>query len=268
MQLVAAILLLLARAGPRPVGAAASCYEGAYRTADAALWGACTGWARCEPGHYCSGMPLGERRPCPAGRYGASAGLASAGCDGACAPGHVCPAASVSATAAPCGGADVYCAGGDAAPTPVSPGHYSTPADGGAATRTGEAPCAAGRYCAGGVARACPGGAYGAAPRLTSAACSGACEEGFYCPSGSTSPRALACGPEPTRFCPAGSSQRRDVRPGHVAVRRGGAVAAGYTAERPGAIGEYVIDGVARPCPAGRYGDAALNRNASCAASP
>ena len=74
MQLVAAILLLLARAGPRPVGAAASCYEGAYRTTDASLWGACTGWAKCEPGHYCSGMPLGERHACPAGRYSDSTG--------------------------------------------------------------------------------------------------------------------------------------------------------------------------------------------------
>jgi len=64
--------------------------------------------------------------PCPAGRYGASHGLADAACDGPAAPGYWTSAASTNATAQRCGSSTVFCPSGSAAPLPVASGHYST----------------------------------------------------------------------------------------------------------------------------------------------
>jgi hypothetical protein len=41
----------------------------------------------CPRGSYCVG---GIRRPCPAGRYGATTGLSTSACSGPCTPGHWC----------------------------------------------------------------------------------------------------------------------------------------------------------------------------------
>lgn len=55
---------------------------------------------KCPPGFYC---PSGrELIACPAGTYGASSGLSQAACDGPCALGHYCPAASTSPTELDC----------------------------------------------------------------------------------------------------------------------------------------------------------------------
>ena len=154
----------------------------------------------------CSGMPLGGAARAPPGgtarrpgsraplRRRVRAGVARA-------------RRGARRRAAPCGGADVYCAGGGRrAGRRSRPGTTRRPRTA-RARRAREAPCAAGRYCAGARRARVPGGVYGAAPRLTSAACSGACGEGLLLPVGlDLAARAVACGVDPTRFCPAGSA--------------------------------------------------------------
>jgi hypothetical protein len=53
----------------------------------------------CEPGRYCVG---GIKRMCPPGKFGATAGLASAGCSGECFLGHYCPINSTSGKQVEC----------------------------------------------------------------------------------------------------------------------------------------------------------------------
>lgn len=63
---------------------------------------------------------------CPAGRFGAVAGLKSSSCSGVCAVGFYCPEGSVSAFQTVCGGSDVYCPSRSMAPVPVLPGRYTS----------------------------------------------------------------------------------------------------------------------------------------------
>ena len=255
MQLVAAILLLLAPRGP----AAGRRRRRATRARTARRTRRCGARARLGAvlaRHYCSGMPPASAARAPPGAR--RVGLASAGRDGARAGARV-----------PCGERERD--GGARAEARTSTARRRRRADAGLARalldargrRRGDAhgrgAVRGGRYCAAASARVPGGVRRRAAPDVGRVL--GACERVSTARRLDLAARA-ACGPEPTRFCPAGSSQRRDVRPGHVAVRRGGAV--GHTAERPGAIGEYVIDGVARPCPAGRAATP-RQRNASCA---
>jgi hypothetical protein len=131
-----------------------------------------TAQTACEPGHYCTG---GIKTPCPRGRYGADAGLASAFCTEACPAGRYCPEASVTPQICPagrygaveglwqpgcsgpcdaghfclagtadprqheCGDEDVFCPEGSSAPTPVSTGSFSV--GGGRRTRHGQQAC-------------------------------------------------------------------------------------------------------------------------------
>lgn len=76
----------------------------------------------CEPGLWCVD---GERHSCPAGVYGDTIGEASPTCSGPCLAGHFCPSESVSATQRACGHEGLYCPPGSAAPSDVTPGHYS-----------------------------------------------------------------------------------------------------------------------------------------------
>jgi len=77
----------------------------------------------CEPGYYCID---GTRRPCPAGTYGSSWGLANIECDGKVPEGMFSPAGSVEAV-------------------PVEAGYYCR--NGGCTTSKGQGQCAAGYYC-------------------------------------------------------------------------------------------------------------------------
>ncbi|CAM9909449.1 unnamed protein product, partial [Hapterophycus canaliculatus] len=61
---------------------------------------------RCEAGYYCKD---GVRAVCPAGTFGASAGLLDRGCTGPCPAGAACPAGTVLPT--PCD-EGFYAAGG------------------------------------------------------------------------------------------------------------------------------------------------------------
>jgi len=197
------------------------CAVGNYRNDDEAVapWVVgCPGYSRCRPGMWCDGV---AQTPCAPGRYGATAGLATAECSGPCGEGYFCTGAydsltqltfgSVTAREHVCGGVGVFCPAGSSAPTPVADGYYTVGShlpggarDAGNVTRSGEAECEPGFYCVGGVKQPCAGGRYGDRRGMTAAACSGVCEAGWFCPAGSTTPRAVECGGE-LEYCPEGS---------------------------------------------------------------
>lgn len=188
---------------------------------------------RCEAGAYCV---RGVRRPCPAGRFGASGGLSSAACDGKCAAGHYCPAGSTSRRQVAC-----------------PAGRYGAPLAGGSANSS--APAATNHGGDRGLALAPPrADLSGGAPGLKSVACSGRCAAGFWCPAGSTSPFERACGGDEV-YCPAGSGSPVAAKPGHYTV--GGANATARTAQRPCEPGSFCHGGVKFDCPPGTFGSAA-----------
>lgn len=195
---------------------------------------------RCEPGHYCA---AGVRHPCPAGSFGAIAGLATSACSGQCAPGYYCLEASASARHAACGDASVFCPLGSQVPLSVGAGNYSAPftdyyntltdsppvvgaASAAASTsffdvRAEQRVCEPGYYCADGLRRPCPAGTYGSSRGLTTPACDGECPPGMYCVEGSTeaipTPGGVYCrggcrsargdgACESGYYCPSGSS--------------------------------------------------------------
>ena len=98
---------------------------------------------------------------CPAGVYGGDAGLASPSCLGPCSAGYYCPAGSVNATTAPCGGVTLYCPSNSGAPVAVPLGSYSLPEQPSLAlVRSASMPCQPGEYCVSGLRYLCPGGTH------------------------------------------------------------------------------------------------------------
>ena len=227
----------------------------------------------CGPGRWCAG---GVRRPCPAGRYGDGQRETRPTCAGPCAAGHYCPAASTTATARRCGGADRFCPAGSAAPAFVRPGYYGVEGDAGVSedVRSAEAPCPAGSYCVDGRRFPCAAGRYGASAmsNATTAACDGPCERGYYCGAGATSPREAPCG-GPDRVCPTGSEAPLAVPPGYYGVH-GGADAAARAAADPAKAtldamlpcepGHACAGGLRVPCDPFRYGWRYLQSDPAC----
>jgi len=76
----------------------------------------------CEPGTWCH---QGVRTACPAGTYGDVSRLTTAECSGPAERGYYTPPQSVSSRQKSCGGAHVYCPGGEGAPRVVGLGNYS-----------------------------------------------------------------------------------------------------------------------------------------------
>lgn len=229
------------------------------------------GWARdqqniCEPGFFCekgifsfqeicllvidvfSSLP-GVRIPCPPGRYGASHGLSTALCDGFCRAGYYCPLGAKSATQQDCGGANVFCPLGSAAPHPVDLGYYTTGGDG-VNNRADQQRCNPGTYCVEGVQSLCRAGFYGHIHGQLSANCSGPCDPGYYCPEGSISPTEVLCG-DPSRYCPGNSPHPLPVPSGHYSI--GGNVSS-RSAYQVAEEGFYAMDGLLYACPAGVFG--------------
>ena len=203
----------------------------------------------CEKGFYCVG---GERKSCPAGRYGNQLRLTASSCTGACEAGYYCPAASQSPQEVECGGINRMCPAASGTFTIVDPGRYSTPLSAPETRRTGSKACEPGHWCAGGVRSLCPPGFYGSDPSLSSSTCSGKCSAGYYCQAGSTTAEQFVCG-NVTVFCPLGSEEPSAVpdgsysRPLSVAedVRRASSICeAGY----------WCSSGRRKACPAGRFG--------------
>jgi len=77
-------------------------------------------------GHYALRGLLYE---CPAGTYGATTGLSSPQCSGACERGFYCPPSSVHPRQLPCGSPGRFCPPGSPFPLPVSAGFYTSTVD-------------------------------------------------------------------------------------------------------------------------------------------
>ena len=206
---------------------------------------ASTRWseAQCPPGYYCAN---GVRSPCPPGSYGATPGLLTASCSGACAAGYFCPSNSTSPTQRQCGvdvvvpctngssngtgpcigdPASVYCPGGGGSPLFADAGTYTAGATEWTMNRS--LPCDSGSYCTGGVMYPCPPGRFGCADRLGSEECNGPCAAGFYCPVGSLTSQARPCGGNAsnvdaaTYYCPEGVGAPLRVGVGNYSVGSG-----------------------------------------------
>lgn len=157
---------------------------------------------------------------CKAGRFG-GLGQSSDQCSGSCDPGYYCAAGSSSSKASACGGATVYCPAGSSTPQTVRTGYYSKPETGN--TRSAEAQCEPGFYCASGQRSQCKATYYGAAAGQTTDECSGACDvAGFLCPAGSTKKTQVECGAGQTHptgwYCAAGATTRTQVSSGHYST--------------------------------------------------
>ena len=267
-------------AGRYGVACADVCPTGAYCPAGSAAP------TLCESGRFganeslggvgCAAAPRGryalegaaQPTDCPAGRFGSRSGLTGSTCEGPCAAGYWCPARSTSASARACGGSDVFCPIGSAAPTPVRRGFYSVDAAGsasaasGARTQAREVRCAAGWACEAGARRACAAGRYADRAEVATFACSGPCAAGFYCAAGSPSRTQRACGGARV-YCPEGSAAPRDAPRGRFTVG-GDEGARAATLECP--TGSFCVGGVRRRCPAGTYGASLGLASARCTA--
>jgi hypothetical protein len=227
-------------------------------------------------GHYCPSASV-RPTPCPAGTFGAAAGLTDASCSGACPVGYACPEGTASATTWPCEH-DQFCPAGSAKPRAPRKGAHVVEM-----AATEEVACPMGSFCspdeAPGGARLCPAGAFGNATGLSSAACSGPCAAGYYCPRGSTSATQAPCGGASV-FCPPGSALPTQVDPGHYTVGFQTATTGSLTvdalaaardnnrltlvAQRRCEPGHYCVDGERRACPAGAFGNQAGLTTSEC----
>lgn len=190
-----------------------------------------------------------------------------------CERGYYCPAGSVSARERPCGHAGVYCPPGSAEPRTVLAGYYSTGAlthpeapppptfaaaaplqeSGDASTRYSQTQCEPGFYCYAGVKYSCLKGRYVSQPGSVDefpgySACE-PCAEGHYCGHSSPSATQFVCG-SPDVYCPRGSFLPLPVPPAHRSV--GAELTTGSRVEHA-PPGYFAVNGVLRPCPAGRY---------------
>lgn len=210
----------------------------------------------CTAGHYCV---VGERHPCPGGRYGSSEGETDPQCEGACRQGYFCVAGSTSRNGVACGSREVYCPAGSGEPIPVSSGHYAVPEDSPDKAYSEEV-CRAPYYCEDGNRYLCAAGRYGATDGLAASTCSGNCAGGYYCPVGSISATQHECGGA-DRYCPAGSSAPRTVTAGYFTT---GESAERRSGQSPCPAGSYCINGVRSLCPVGRYGDEDMLASVDC----
>ena len=246
------------------------CPAGRYGASTGLQNAECTG--ECSPGYYCPESSVSATQvSCPAGRYGAVKGLktdeCSADCDGGegfceptvCEEGFYCPLNSIAPTQLECGGEGVYCPEGSGATTAVSSGyytignvskmgHYSSIYD--ENRRFDQIECEAGTYCDGGKRLPCAPGRYASVTGSTSDQCEGACDPGYVCPTESTSSRQIRCG-GPGVFCPGGTHEPTPVAAGYYS-HSGGVDTRSLEAICP--TGSYCVGGVARLCPAGRFG--------------
>ena len=159
------------------------CFPGKYSLAGS---GSCT---PCPAGTFgaTAGLALAScTAPCVAGRYGAVGGLSSENCTGPCSAGYSCPPGSLTPTASTCP-AGRFSLSGAAVCDLCAAGTYN-----GSVART--APCTAscppGSFCVAGSAAPvdCPAGRYGDTSGLQNNSCTDACPVGSYCPLGTATP--------------------------------------------------------------------------------
>lgn len=212
-----------------------------------------TGQQQCEPGHFCE---EGVRFPCPPGRFASEAGehgVGADGCSGLCAAGFYCPEGSTGPEANRCGGADVFCPAGSAAPLTASPGFFTASSLNATEIDVADIqlPCPVGEWCSDGVRHTCPAGRYGCSEMLDTEDCSGPCAPGYFCAAGAVTNTESRCG-GPGFVCPVGSAAPEAVLPGFMSI--GGSGSSTRTASVPCIPGSFCVGGVAELCPSGRYG--------------
>ena len=150
---------------------------------------------------------------------------------------------------------------GSGYPIPVSQGYYSGPVDSTTVThRYTQTPCPPGQYCIGGVSNVCAAGRYGDVPALYTLTCSGDCAGGYYCGTGAVTATETPCGNN-TVYCPPGAAAPTLAVPGQLTIgddeqHRNGTE---LCPER-----HYCVNGVATPCPPGRFGCATGLKDSDC----
>eukprot|EP00947_MAST-08B_sp_MAST-8B-sp1_P002249 g2249.t1 len=218
-----------------------------------------SGQAICPAGMYCS---QGVAHLCPAGRYGSAAGLTDPNCSGPCGQGFACPEGSTSpdaktgvcqagyycatgssTTESPCGGADVYCPRGSAAPLPVQQGYYSLPLDEDEDLRWSVQRCEPGYLCEAGKREPC-----------------GA--DTFYCVKGARTP--VQAGYYSTGGTAETRTGERQCEPGHYCRD---AVRHECPAGRYGAAAGLTESTCTGPCDAGTFGNVGGQRAPTCVGS-
>jgi hypothetical protein len=193
---------------------------------------------------------------CPfAGRFGDVTALVDAGCAGLCAPGFMCPPGSTSASALPCGSADVYCPLGSGSALGVPVGWYSTPEVASPSERSGVAQCGPGYACSAGVRAPCPSGTY--ASGFGATGCD-VCPAGWCCSAIIETPVWVMLRPAACWHCFVGHST-----PTHLSARHprllallcvGGATVTGFACRTGTGVLSFMDHGCSVPvsyCPLG-----------------
>ena len=220
----------------------------------------------CPAGFYCRG---GVKFPCLPGRFGAdSTNYSNDRCQGPCQSGYFCPEASTSPRMTPCGGHHVYCPPGSAEPSVVPDGYYSLHAqhlltedeyndhglgpDDDPTTMDAILPCEPGYWCRGGIMTKCPHFRYGWRTHQSSSDCDGGIAPGCYAPLSSDvyfTDCPVECG-DNGHFCLGGEARPTAVTPGYYSI---GVNATRRSGQLPCEPGTSCVNGVPRPCPAGKY---------------
>lgn len=157
-----------------------------------------------------------------------------------CSDGHFCPKDSVR-------------------PLPIRRGYYGTHRTKGGFVD--QDPCPMGAYCSGGHLSWCPAGKYSKDVLATDVSTCVDCLPGYYCSgSGNTRGDPEECGTG--NFCPAGSKAPKQIRLGYVGEFVSDRALSSN--EVPCPIGYYCRDGLSRPCPPGRFGDARAISEPQC----
>ena len=235
----------------------------------------------CGRGNYCPPLSSGMTE-CPAGQYGATAGLDSEICSGSCDPGHYCELGSTSAQSTPCPAgsyngsyglktldecaecpAGTGCPSGSSEATPCSPGTVQPAARQGACVK-----CVAGKYQANRGQQnctVCKAGSFCA----EGATAQSSCAPGFYSSGEGESDNTTACKICPAgSACPTGASEPGKCQPGSVQDQTGqpecDKCEAGKFQDSQGklvckvcTLGGYCLKGSSAPtpCKAGRFGN-------------
>ena len=125
----------------------------------------------CAKGYYCPAASTSSTfTPCPAGRYRDTTGATAESDCTLCTAGHACSVSAMTEPS-PCGSSNFYQADtGQTSCDTVSAGYYTSGGDS-SATRTGQTLCEPGFYCNLGQRNQCPLGTYGSNSGETSALC-------------------------------------------------------------------------------------------------
>lgn len=183
---------------------ATTSYDGTCASRYCDISGICADPPVCSSGEYLDMHFVSDQRPmyrcldCPAGKYGNVSGLIHSECSGDCDAGCYCTGGSPTSCQYECGGTDVYCPKGSAAP--ISAGGGEKTVGDYISRRVTAVPCDIGHYCIEGIEMPCPVGRFGNSSGLSSDECTDTCPSGTYCPSGSVLPITCPLG----YYCPDG----------------------------------------------------------------